>query len=314
MRDPYEVLGVAKNASAKDIKAAYRKLAKKHHPDQNPDDPKAKERFSAANQAYEILGDEKKRVAFDHGEIDAEGKQRFHGFEGGASSDPFGGFRRQQAGPGGSRFEFRSGGSGGESFAAGDIFSQIFGDSFGQRGPGAAADVGMGGGGRRAQPGADVNVTLDVTIEEAATAPKVTAIFPDGRKIAVKLPEYVEDGQTIRLKGQGAKGLGGAGDALVKIRFRRHLRYRVEGRDLHIDLPVQLCDAVLGAKLAVETPAGRLAINVLAWSSSDKVLRLKGRGLPEKTGGKADLYVHVRVMLPEGGNAALEELMRKSRD
>ncbi|AWC25088.1 J domain-containing protein [Aminobacter sp. P9b] len=311
MRDPYEVLGVAKNASAKDIKAAYRKLAKKHHPDQNPDDPKAKERFAAANQAYEILGDEKKKGAFDRGEIDADGKQRFHGFEGAAGGDPFGGFRRQQAGPGGSRFEFRSGGPGGASFDAGDIFSQIFGDSFSQRGPGAGAGAGMGGG-QRAQPGADVNVTLDVTIEEAATAPKVAAMFPDGRKMAVKLPEYVEDGQTIRLKGQGEQGLGGAGDALVKIRFRRHPRYRVEGRDLHADLPVPLRDAVLGAKLAVETPAGRLAVNVPAWSSSDKVLRIKGRGLPEKAGGHGDLYVHVRVMLPEGGDAALEELMRKS--
>lgn len=315
MRDPYEVLGVAKSASAKDIKAAYRKLAKKHHPDQNPDDPKAKERFAAANQAYEILGDEKKKVAFDHGEIDAEGKARFHGFEGGAGGDPFGGFRRQQGGPGGSRFEFRSGGPGGASFEAGDIFSQIFGDSFGQRGgPGAAAGAGMGGGpgAKRGQPGGDVNVTLDVTIEEAATAPKVTAMFPDGRKMAVKLPEYVEDGQTIRLKGQGEQGHGGAGDALVKIRFRRHPRYRVEGRDLHVDLPVSLKEAVLGAKAAVETPTGRLAVKVPEWSSSDKVLRLKGRGLPEKAGGHGDLYVHVRVMLPEGGDAALEALLRQS--
>lgn len=316
MRDPYEVLGVAKNASAKDIKAAFRKLAKKHHPDQNPDDPKAKERFAAANQAYEILGDEKKKTAFDHGEIDAEGKPRFHGFEGAGGGDPFGGFRRQQAGPGGSRFEFRSGGPGGASFDAGDIFSQIFGDSFGQRGPGAGHGAGMGGGAgaQRAQPGGDVNVTLDVTIEEAATAPKVTAMFPDGRKMAVKLPEFVEDGQTIRLKGQGEQGLGGAGDALVKIRFRRHPRYRVEGRDLHVDLPVSLKEAVLGTKAAVETPTGRLAVKIPEWSSSDKVLRLKGRGLPEKAGGHGDLYAHVRVMLPEGGDAALEELMRKSAD
>lgn len=307
MRDPYEVLGVAKNASAKDIKAAYRKLAKKHHPDQNPNDPKAKERFAAANQAYEILGDEQKKAAFDRGEIDGEGKQRFHGFDGAAGGDPFGGFRRQSSGAGGSRFEFRSGGPGGSSFEAGDIFGQIFGDAFGQRsgGPGAGA------GGPRPQPGADINVNLDVTIEEAATAPKVTALFPDGRKLAVKLPEYVEDGQTIRLKGQGEQGFGAAGDALVKIRFRRHPRYRLEGRDLHVDLPVPLHDAVLGAKAAVETPTGRIAVKVPEWSSSDKVLRIKGRGLPEKGGGHADLYVHVRLMLPEGGDPELEHLMRK---
>lgn len=308
MRDPYEVLGVAKNASAKDIKSAYRKLAKKHHPDQNPDDSKAKDRFAQANQAYEILGDEKSRAAFDRGEIDAEGKPRFQGFEGfhpgGApGGDPFAGFRRQQAGPGGgpggARFEFRS--TGGDPFGggAGDIFSELFGQGHAQR-----------GGPRQAPPGRDVNVTLDITVEEAATAPKVTALFPDGRKIAVKLPAYVEDGQTIRLKGQGEQGFGEPGDALVKIRLRRHPLYRVEGRDLHVDLSVPLKDAVLGAKLAVDTPTGRVAVNVPAWSSSDKVLRLKGRGLPEKAGGHGNLYAHVRVMLPEGGDPELESLMR----
>ncbi|MEP9397064.1 DnaJ C-terminal domain-containing protein [Mesorhizobium sp. KR2-14] len=304
MRDPYEVLGVSKNASAKEIKSAYRKLAKKHHPDQNPNDPKAKDRFAAANQAYEILGDEKSRGAYDRGEIDAEGKPKFHGFEGQPGGDPFAGFRRQSQGPGGSRFEFRSGGHGGSPFDSdSDIFSELFGQAFSQRGAGGTA--------HRAPPGADLNATLDVSIEEVAGAEKVAALFPDGRKLAVKLPHYVEDGQTIRLKGQGEPGIGGPGDALVKIRFKKHPRYRVEGRDLHVDLPVPLRDAVLGAKLAVETPTGRLAVTVPAWSSSDKMLRLRGRGLTQKTGGHADLYVHVRVMLPEGGDAELEALMKK---
>lgn len=306
MRDPYEVLGVAKNASAKDIKSAYRKLAKKHHPDQNPNDPKAKDRFAAVNQAYEVVGDEKQRGAFDRGEIDAEGKPKFQGFEGAPGGDPFAGFRRQQ-GPGGAHFEFRTGRPGGDPFDGNsDIFSQIFGDAFsGARGGGRGGD-------RRQQPAqaADLNVTLDVTVEEAATAEKVTAVFPDGRKVAVKLPAYVEDGQTIRLKGQGEQGPGQPGDALVKIHIRRHPRYRIEGRDLHVDLEVGLADAVLGAKVAVETPTGKLAVNVPAWSSSDKVLRLKGRGLPEKAGGHGDLYAHVRLMLPEGGDAELEALMR----
>ena len=134
MRDPYEVLGVAKNASAKDIKAAYRKLAKKHHPDQNPNDSKAKDRFAAANQAYEIVGDEKNRQAFDRGEIDAEGKQRFQGFEGAApGGDPFAGFRRQQAGPGGQRFEFRSGGDPFGGGDPGDIFSESVRPASGRR-------------------------------------------------------------------------------------------------------------------------------------------------------------------------------------
>ncbi|MER9492226.1 DnaJ C-terminal domain-containing protein [Mesorhizobium sp. M0006] len=308
MRDPYEVLGVAKNASAKDIKSAYRKLAKKYHPDQNPNDPKAKDRFAAANQAYEVVGDEKNRAAFDRGEIDADGKPKFQGFEGAAGGgDPFGGFRRQQ-GAGGSRFEFRSGRPGGDPFDGNsDIFSQIFGDAF-------SGARGAGTGDRRQQAtAADLNVTLDVTIEEIATAEKVTAMFPDGRKIAVKLPVYVEDGQTIRLKGQGEQGPGQPGDALVKIRIRRHPRYRIESRDLHADLEVALADAVLGAKVPVDTPTGRLAVNIPAWSSSDKVLRLKGRGLPEKAGGHGDLYAHVRIMLPEGGDSELEALMRSRK-
>ena len=309
MRDPYEVLGVAKNASAKDIKAAYRKLAKKHHPDQNPNDPKAKDRFAAVNQAYEVVGDEKVRGAYDRGEIDAEGKPKFQGFEGAAGGDPFAGFRRQQ-GPGGAHFEFRTGRPGGDPFDGNsDIFSQIFGDAFsGARGAGPRG--GGPGDRRQAAQAADLNVSMDISVEEAAIADKVTAMFPDGRKVAVKLPAYVEDGQTIRLKGQGQQGPGQPGDALVKIHIRRHPRYRIEGRDLHVDLPVDLADAVLGAKVAVETPTGKLAVNVPAWSSSDKVLRIKGRGLPEKAGGHGDLYAHVRLMLPAGGDAQLEALMR----
>jgi len=307
MRDPYEVLGVAKTASAKEIKSAFRKLAKKHHPDQNPNDPKAKDRFSQANQAYEILGDEKSRAAFDRGEIDAEGKPKFQGFEGfGAGAqggDPFSAFRQGRSGPGGSHFEFRSSGGGGDPFAgmSEDVLSQLFGDAM-RGGPGR---------GQRAQPqtGDDVSVSLAVSVEDIATAATVNAIFPGGRKLAVKLPAFVEDGQVIRLKGQGEQGPAGPGDALVKIVVRKHGRYRVEGRDLHADLPVALKDAVLGEKVAVETPAGKIAVTVPAWSSSDKTLRLKGRGLPMKTGGHGDLYVHVRIMLEP--DPELEELIRK---
>jgi DnaJ-class molecular chaperone len=307
MRDPYEVLGVAKSATAKEIKSAYRKLAKKHHPDQNPDDPKAKERFAAAAQAYDIIGDEKKRASYDRGEIDAEGKPKFQGFEAHAGgADPFAGFRRQ--GAGGTRFEFRSGGD------AADIFSEIFGQSYGGGGFGGGPNP-FGGrtSARGMRVGDDLNATLDVSVEDVATAAKVHAVFPDGRRLAVKLPTYVEDGQTIRLKGQGEQGPGGAGDALVKIRIRNHPRYRVEGRDLHVDELVPWEDAVLGEKVAIDTPTGKIAVTVPAWSSSDKVLRLRGRGLPVKTGGHADLYVHVRVMLPQKPDPELEALARKRR-
>ncbi len=311
MRDPYDVLGVAKNASAKDIKSAFRKLAKKHHPDQNQDDPKAKDRFAEVNQAYEVVGDEKKRGQYDRGEIDASGKPKFANFEGAGGADPFAAFRNAGGGgrgPGGAHFEFRSGGPGG-GFDAGDIFSELFGQAArGQQG-GRHGRTGMEG-----AAGRDLNVTLDVSLDDVARAAKVTAIFPDGRKLGIKLPTYVEDGQTIRLKGQGEPSpFGEAGDALVKVRFARHPIYRLDGRDLHVDVPVPLADAVLGAKVAVDTPYGRLAVSIPAWSSSDRKLRLKGKGLPLKNGGHGDLYAHMRIMLPEGGNAELESLMRKSR-
>lgn len=308
MRDPYEVLGVAKNASAKDIKSAFRRLAKKYHPDQNPDDPKAQDRFAEVNQAYEIVGDEEKRGQFDRGEIDAGGKPRFTGFEGaGGGGDPFAAFRRAGGdGQGGVRFEFRSSGTGDD---AGDIFSELFGQSF-RRGPGGA-----GRAAGRVPAGADVNVVMDVTVEEVATAARVMALFPDGRRLGVKLPSYVEDGQTIRLKGQGeVSAFGGPpGDALVKVRIRKHPLFRIDGRDLHVDIPLPLADAVLGARVPVDTPHGRVALSIPPWSGSDRKLRVKGKGLPLKAGGHGDLYAHVQVMLPESGDPELEALMRKTK-
>lgn len=309
-RDPYDVLGVARSASAKDIKSAYRKLAKKYHPDQNPDDPKAKERFSEASTAYDILGDEAKRKQFDAGEIDAEGKPRFTGFEGGDPFGPGGPFAGSGGarGPHGARFEFRSGGPGGAGgFEAGDIFSDIFGHAFSSggrtrpRGPGA-------------QKGEDLKATLAVSLEDVAAAAKVTAVFPDGRKLAIKLPQGVENGQVIRLKGQGADSpFGQPGDALVTVKFKPHPVFRVEGADIHADLAVSLRDAVKGAKVALQTLSGRIAVTVPPWSSSDKVLRLKGRGLPVKGGGHGDLFAHVRIMLPEGGDAELEAFLTREK-
>lgn len=310
MRDPYEVLGVGKSASAKDIKSAFRKLAKKHHPDQNPNDAKAKDRFAAVNAAYEIIGDDKKRAAFDRGEIDAEGKPRFQGFEGAAGGDPFSAFRRAGAqgfrtGPGGAHFEFRTTGPGGPGgFGdADDILSEMLGSAFG-RGP-------RPGGPR---PGAaprapETSIDLPVTLEEAASGAHVAALLPGGRRLAVKLPRFVEDGQTIRLKGQADDG----GDVMARIRFRSHPRYRPEGRNLHVDLFVGLDEAVLGGKAPVETLTGKLALSVPPWSGSDKVLRLKNRGLPLKEGGHGDLLVHVRILLPDERREELERLLRRDR-
>ncbi|WP_114390158.1 DnaJ C-terminal domain-containing protein [Notoacmeibacter marinus] len=311
-RDPYTVLGVGKTSSDKEIKSAFRKLAKKYHPDANQDDPKMRDRFSEVSQAYDVIGDAAKRKQYDAGEIDAEGKPAFASFSGG--EDPFAGFRRGQRGPGGEHFEFRSGGPGG---MGGGFTDDIFSELFGRAARGGAQD--RGGGARRqsasgfSSKGQDVKATLDVTLEQILGAEKATAIFPDGRKLAVKLPEHVEDGQTIRLRGQGSPSpMGGeAGDALITIRFAPHPRFRLDGVNLHVDLPIDLRQAVFGGKVAVDLPkGGRVAVTVPKWSSSDKVLRIPGKGLPRKNGGAGDLLVHLRIMLPEGGDAALEQFLR----
>lgn len=300
MRDPYTVLGVAKTAKPDEIKSAFRKLAKKYHPDQNQDDPKAQAKFSEINQAYEIVGDKERRGQFDRGEIDSEGKQRApQGFEGFSSGggDPFAGFGGRQR-PG--NFEFRSGTSG---FGAEDILSSLFGETAGMGGP------------RRAGPrkGADLQATIDITLEQAAGAEKVEAVFPNGKRLAIKLPAQVENGQTIRLKGQGEAVPGGtSGDALVTVRFKPHAKFRVEGRDLHVELPVSLRGAALGSRQEVETLSGRVAMKIAPWTSSDRVLRLKGKGLPKKPDGHGDLFAHVRIMLPDGGDPALEAFLRQS--
>ncbi len=301
MRDPYSVLGVAKTAKSEEIKSAFRKLAKKYHPDQNQNDPKAQERFSEINQAYEIVGDKDKRGQFDRGEIDAEGKQAFQGFAGQGGYSGFGG---QGGGDPFAGFRQRGGAQQGSFGGAEDILNDIFGGAFGR------------GGARQRGPikGDDLSASISITLEQAAGADKVEAVFPNGKHLKIKLPQFVEDGQTIRLKGQGEHVVGGTpGDALVTIHFKQSQRFKLEGRDVHVDLPVELADAVLGGKAEVETLSGRIAVKIPAWSSSDKVLRLKGKGLPLKAGGHGDLYVHVRIMLPEGGDKELEEFLRKRK-
>lgn len=313
MRDPYTVLGVARTAKPQEIKSAFRKLAKQYHPDHNKGDKNAQDKFAEINQAYEIIGDKEKKEKFDRGEIDAEGKPIFQGFAGGGQG--FGGAqgfgsRSNPFGNGSSHFEFRSGGSN-SGFDAGDIFRDLFGAGNGANRGGGFSGFGSGRRAQTPQQGTDIHASLDVTLEQLVGADKVEAIFPNGKKLKIKLPDYVEEGQTIRLKGQGETvPYGRAGDALVTIHIKKHPHFHVEGRALHLDLPVSLKDAVLGAKMPVDTLDGRVMLTIPAWSSSDKVLRLKGKGLPLKTGGRDDLYVHVRIMLPEGGDAGLEQFMK----
>ena len=316
MRDPYDVLGVARSAGADDIKKAFRRLAKKYHPDQNKDDPRAKEAFAEVNSAYEILGDTAKKGQFDRGEIDAEGKPKFTGFGGGAhgfdfrgGGGPFGGGR-----PGGAQ-----GGAEFDDFLT-DILGQAFGGGArgalpagrgGPRGPGGPGGRAGGGAGARARERlGDIEVTALVTLEEVAHGDKIRVELPTGRTLEVALPEGVTDRQQIRLKAQGHPGTGGAGDAIVTVAFKRHPIFHVDGHDLEADVPITLEDAALGGRVRVETLEGAVELTLPAGTTGSKALRLKGKGLPTKAGGRGNLYVKPRIVLPEGGDAELEAFLR----
>jgi DnaJ-class molecular chaperone len=310
MRDPYEVLGVPRGASAAAIKSAYRKLAKKHHPDANKNDPKSAARFSELNSANEILGDEDKRKQFDRGEIDAEGKPRFHGFPGG---DP----RARGASPGGG-FEsrtFRTGGGGPGGFGGGgfeDILNSMF--------SGGARGARPGGGGTfEFDPGAialdlDLSVAMTVSLEEAVKGASKRVRLPTGKELDVKIPAGVTAGQQIRLKGQGETAPGHPpGDLLITVSIAPHPFFKVDGNDLRVDLPITLYEAVLGGKVRVPTVGSAVELSIPKNTSSGRTFRLKGKGLP-KAGGAGDLFVTTRIMLPDGNDAELEALMQKWRD
>jgi DnaJ-class molecular chaperone len=317
MRDPYQVLGVKRDASAAEIKSAYRKLAKKHHPDQNKSDPKAKERFAEVNSAYEILGDKTKRGQFDRGEIDAEGKQRFQGFEG-FRQQPGGGFGSGGFGGGGRTFRWTSssgpGGPGGEAFDADDILSEILGGF--ARGGGAGGGTGAGPRPRPASRGEDLSVTAAITLEQLARGEKARVDLPTGKTYEVAVPLGTRSGHVIRLKGMGRPGVMGAppGDVLITIEFVPHPTFKVDGDALRVDLPVTLDEAVLGAKVRVPTLEGPVSIDVPAKSDGSRPMRLKGKGLPKAGGGRGDLFVSLRIVLPKGGDQDLEALMKAWRE
>jgi DnaJ-class molecular chaperone len=295
MRDPYNVLGLAKSASAADIKSAFRKLAKKFHPDQSKE-PKAKERFAEIGQAYEILGDEKKRAAFDRGEIDAEGRPKAPQFDGFQAGGGAGGFRNFH-------FDFGGGADPGQGIDP-DIFAEMFGG-------------GMRSRAKAPQRGDDVAVSVQVPLAQVATGGEVRVSLPTGKTLDVAVPLGFEDGKTIRLRGQGEAGArnGPPGDALVTLRYAPHPLFKVEGRDLRLDLPIALYEAVLGAKVRAPTLSGAVEITVPAGTSSGRLMRLRGKGLPGAGDAAAgDLYLNLRITLPAEGDEALAELMRKWRD
>ncbi|WP_026091322.1 DnaJ C-terminal domain-containing protein [Blastomonas sp. AAP53] len=293
MADPYAILGVSKGASEKDIKSAYRKLAKELHPDYNKDNATAAARFSEVTRAYDLLSDKDKRARFDRGEIDIDGNPAApFGFGGG------GGYRQQ--GRSNENAGFSGFGNDGVDFA--DIFDGLFG--------------GLGGGGpyrgtgRSSAPkGANVAYKLAVDFTDAAALKPQRITLADGKTIDLKLPNGVETGTNMRLSGKGQSGPGGPGDGIVTIEVRSHRFFRRDGDNVRLDLPITLKEAVAGGEVRVPTVDGAVMLKIKPGSQSGQQLRLKGKGFHNKAGVRGDQIIELQIRLPEGGDAALSQFV-----
>ena len=280
--DPYTVLGVKRNASQDDIQKAYRRLAKKFHPDLNPGNKQAEEQFKEVSAAYNLLGDPDKRARYDRSEIDASGTER-----------PQQRFYRDFA-EGGSPYASDAGFA---DFAADDILSQFFGRE-------GRTNIRM--------RGSDVHYRLELDFLDAINGGKRQITLSDGSILDVNIPPGASDGQVLRLRGKGRPGIGGGrpGDALVEIEVRPHRVFTRKGDDIHVDLPISLSEAVLGGKVRVPTPTGSVTMTLPKWSNTGTVLRLKGKGVP-RIDGKGDEFVTLKVMLPEKPDPELETFVAK---
>jgi len=285
--DPYTTLGVKKDATQNEIQKAYRRLAKKLHPDLNPGNKTAEGKFKEVSAAYNVLSDPDKRARFDRGEIDASGTER-----------PRQQYYRDFADQGGrSAYTSNSGFADfGDYAGAEDILSEIFGRE--------------GRAGRRRR-GQDVHYHLDLSFLDAVNGGKQSIVLPDGTTLDVNIPPGARDGQTLRLKGKGraAMGDGPPGDALIEISVLPHPYFTRKGDDIYLDLPISLKEAVLGTKIKVPTPSGTVTVAVPKWSSTGRVLRLKGRGVSRPDGSKGDQYVTLRLMLPQRPDPELENFV-----
>lgn len=273
--NPYEVLGVASSASTDEIKKAYRRLARKLHPDLNPGDKAAEERFKDVSSAWRLLSDEDKRRRFDAGEIDADGNERpqqryYRDYSEGADAGAY-----------------RSEGGYADFMDGDDIFAELL-----RRSARAQAN----------RPGQDLQYRLPLTLAEAITGGTRRITLPTGQSLDVTIPAGAFDGQVIRLRGKGAPspGQGPAGNALIELQVAEDPRFTRSGDNLTLDLPISLREAVLGGEVRVPTPTAEVAMKVPADASSGSTLRLKGQGAPRRGGGRGDLLVKLRIVLPRG--------------
>ena len=301
-KDYYKMLGVDRSASEKDIKSAYRKLARKHHPDVNPGDKASEEKFKEVSEAYEVLSDKDKRTKYDQ-----YGQHWEQMGQPGAGGQPP---------PGWDSFTFDYGGAGGQGqpdFGGAEGFSDFFEMLFGQHARGQSA--GAGGVGRRHHAptkGRNIEAEMEVSLEDAFHGAKKSFNF-NGRKLEVTIPKGVKDGQKIRLAGQGEQGPGGAGDLLITTKVRHHPVYERKNDDLHVDVPVDYATAALGGEVQIPTLTGRVTMKIPTGTSGGRVFRLPGQGMPKlKEGGRGNLYAKVRVTVPEAMSdeerAALEQV------
>ncbi|WP_429911516.1 DnaJ C-terminal domain-containing protein [Glycocaulis sp.] len=287
MMNPYAILGVSERAPADEIRKAYRKLAKELHPDARPGDKAAEERFKQVTQAFKLLSDPEQRARFDRGEVDGQGQERPHFHY---RSRPGGG--PGQRGPQG-RFE-----------DLGDIFADLF----------AAQNAGAQRRRPAAEKGADLRTQVRITLPEAVLGTKKRLSLPGGRALDVTIPAGVNDGQVLRLKGQGHGSLSGGppGALLVEIKVAPHPHFRREGDDIRLDLPISLKEAVLGGKVRAPTLDGDVEVRIPSGTSSGSVLRLKGRGAPKSGGQRGDQLIRLMIDLPSG-DPALEEFAESWR-